>query len=375
MASVIPWGLGHTLSLLVGSWSLFQTGLSMSILVEFVTDDMTLISITPGCSLSNSNSMQVEKGMHQADHHHGPLAHMLCLVYQEEHLRTQWLTAHSKNMDLAGCPEVKACGNDYASYPALSLHRKKKHKRLLSQVTGQVVSQVTGQVVLQVTGQVVLQVTGQVVSQVTGQVVSQVTGQVVLQVTGQVVLQVTGQVVLQVTGQVVLQVTGQVVLQVTGQVTRRLSPDRTNLTQFSHSPVEVHRSQGDIQWLYEDYLVSLEHHLLGLALHMEQSTRLKSSTEKTVHWFCALSESEPANTYLKVAMGNLAQTYESVEGHQIDTDDTLFIQSLQIMCRQHRPVSQQQMEDITIPSAVQLDQSSHFTTIISISITLYTDSI
>ena len=27
----------------------------MSILVEFVTDDMTLISITPGCSLSNSN--------------------------------------------------------------------------------------------------------------------------------------------------------------------------------------------------------------------------------------------------------------------------------------------------------------------------------
>eukprot|EP00731_Ephydatia_muelleri_P015831 Em0009g255a len=51
--------------------------------------------------------MQVEKGMHQADHHHGPLAHMLCLVYQEEHLRTQWLTAHSKNMDLAGCPEVK----------------------------------------------------------------------------------------------------------------------------------------------------------------------------------------------------------------------------------------------------------------------------
>ncbi|KAL5515742.1 hypothetical protein EMCRGX_G000949 [Ephydatia muelleri] len=169
--------------------------------------------------------------------------------------------------------------------------------------------------------------------------------------------QVMGQVVSQVTGQVVLQVTGQVVLQ-------------TNLTQFSHSPVEVHRSQGDIQWLYEvlldtapqeggassqashligrhcnkkrhhifvvflsgtDYLVSLEHHLLGLALHMEQSTRLKSSTEKTVHWFCALSESEPANTYLKVAMGNLAQTYESVEGHQIDTDDTLFIQSLQIM--------------------------------------------
>ena len=51
--------------------------------------------------------MQVEKGMHQADHHHGPLAHMLCLVYQEKHLTTQWLTAHSKNMDLAGCPKVK----------------------------------------------------------------------------------------------------------------------------------------------------------------------------------------------------------------------------------------------------------------------------
>eukprot|EP00731_Ephydatia_muelleri_P035310 Em0113g12a len=214
----------------------FTPGLSISILVEFVTDDMTLISITPGCSLSNSNSMQVEKGMHQADHHHGPLAHMLCLVYQEEHLRTQWLTAHSKNMDLAGCPEVKGspllgavgeghlleisllyCAQHVATImPAIlpcPCTGRKNTKRLLSQVTGQVVSQVTGQVVLQVTGQVVLQVTGQVVLQVTGQVVSQVTGQVVSQVTGQVVLQVTGQVVLQVTGQVevVLQVTGQVV--------------------------------------------------------------------------------------------------------------------------------------------------------------------
>ncbi|KAL5515268.1 hypothetical protein EMCRGX_G000412 [Ephydatia muelleri] len=191
---------------------------------------------------------------------------MLCLVYQEEHLRTQWLTAHSKNMDLAGCPEVKGspllgavgeghlleisllyCAQHVATImPAIlpcPCTGRKNTKRLLSQVTGQVVSQVTGQVVLQVTGQVVLQVTGQVVLQVTGHVVSQVTGQVVSQVMGQVVLQVTGQVVLQVTGQVVLQVTGQVVLQVTGQV--------TNLTQFSHSPVEVHRSQGDIQWLYE----------------------------------------------------------------------------------------------------------------------------
>ena len=188
-----------------------------------------------------SQSMQVEKGMHQADHHHGPLAHMLCLVYQEEHLRTQWLTAHSKNMDLAGCPEVKGspllgavgeghllvisllyCAQHVATImPAIlpcPCTGRKNTKRFLSQVTGQVVLQVTGQVVLQVTGQVVLLVTGQVVSQVTGQVVSQVTGQVVLQVTGQVVLQVTGQVVLQVTGQVVLQVTGQVVSQVTGQV-------------------------------------------------------------------------------------------------------------------------------------------------------------
>ena len=185
--------------------------------------------------------MQVEKGMHQADHHHGPLAHMLCLIYQEEHLMTQWLTAHSKNMDLAGCPEVKGspllgsvgeghlleisllyCAQHVATImPAIlpcPCTGRKNTKRLLSQVTGQVVSQVTGQVVLQVTGQVVLQVTGQVVLQVTGQVVSQVTGQVVSQVTGQVVLQVTGQVVLQVTGQVVLQVTGQVVLQVMGQV-------------------------------------------------------------------------------------------------------------------------------------------------------------
>ena len=140
---------------------------------------------------------------------------------------TQWLTAHSKNMDLAGCPEVKGspllgavreghlleisllyCAQHVATImPAIlpcPCTGRKNTKRLLSQVTGQVVSQVMGQVVSQVTGQVVLQVTGQVVLQVTGQVVSQVTGQVVLQVTGQVVLQVTGQVVLQVTGQVVL---------------------------------------------------------------------------------------------------------------------------------------------------------------------------
>ena len=46
--------------------------------------------------------------MHQATHQHGLLAHILCLVYQEEHLTTQWLTAHSKNMDLTGCPELGA---------------------------------------------------------------------------------------------------------------------------------------------------------------------------------------------------------------------------------------------------------------------------
>ncbi|KAL5508977.1 hypothetical protein EMCRGX_G004249, partial [Ephydatia muelleri] len=194
---------------------------------------------------------------------------------------------------------------------------------------------------------------------------------------------------------------------------------KTNLSQFGQSPIEVHRSQGDIQWLYEvlldtsperavpplkppisldatvsefqrflsriaahkvlkrhhmfvvflsgtaeemrtlrakhrvsqdmvqfkpavgrdtksgplvaakEYLVSLEHHLLGLALHIEQSTRSKNSAEKTAHWFRALSESEPVETYLKFAASDLARTCESVEGHQIDTDDTLFIQSLQ----------------------------------------------
>ncbi|KAL5493392.1 hypothetical protein EMCRGX_G014568 [Ephydatia muelleri] len=254
-------------------------------------------------------------------------------------------------MDLAGCPEVKGspllgavgeghlleisllyCAQHVATImPAIlpcPCTGRKNTKRLLSQVTGQVVSQVTGQVVLQVTGQVVLQVTGQVMLQVTGQVVSQVTDQVVSQVTGQVVLQVTGQV--------------------------------TNLTQFSHSPVEVHCSQGDIQWLYEEmrtlranrsvsqdivqfkplrvvpwWPLRITWCLLNLsrsgltygAVHQIE----EFYTSKTVHWFCALSESEPANTYLKVAMGKYAQTYESVEGHQIDTDDTLFIQSLQIM--------------------------------------------
>ncbi|KAL5467513.1 hypothetical protein EMCRGX_G031754 [Ephydatia muelleri] len=88
---------------------------------------------------------------------------MLCLVYQEEHLRTQWLTAHSKNMDLAGCPEVKGspllgavgeghlleisllyCAQHVATImPAIlpcPCTGRKNTKRLLSQVTGQVVS-------------------------------------------------------------------------------------------------------------------------------------------------------------------------------------------------------------------------------------------
>ena len=56
---------------------------------------------------------------------------------------------------------------------------------------------------------------------------------------------------------------------------------------------------------------------------------LPPPSEKTAHWFRALSESEPVETYLKFAASDLARTCESVEGHQIDTDDTLFIQSLQ----------------------------------------------
>eukprot|EP00731_Ephydatia_muelleri_P036977 Em0368g5a len=150
-----------------------------------------------------------------------PLPHMLCLVYQEEHLRTQWLTAHSKNMDLAGCPEHVA-----TIMPAilpLSLHRKKKTQNaLLSQVTGQ--GGVTGDGSGGVAGDGSGGVAGDGSGGVTGDGSGGVTGDGSGGVAGDGSGGVAG------TGQV------EVVLQ-------------TNLTQFSHSPVEVHRSQGDIQAL------------------------------------------------------------------------------------------------------------------------------
>lgn len=79
----------------------------------------------------------------------------------------------------------------------------------------------------------------------------------------------------------------------------------------------------------KEYLITLEQHTQGLASHLEQSSRRKTAMEKTGHWFRAISESEPAETYLKRAASDLARSCEVMEGHHGDTDEILFIQNLQ----------------------------------------------
>ena len=66
--------------------------------------------------------MQVEEGMHKAAHHHGSLACMLCVIYQDEHLTTQWLTAHSKNLDL-GSEKIMDQGRFIPHTPCTELTR------------------------------------------------------------------------------------------------------------------------------------------------------------------------------------------------------------------------------------------------------------
>ena len=79
----------------------------------------------------------------------------------------------------------------------------------------------------------------------------------------------------------------------------------------------------------QEYLTTLEQNILGLANHLEQASRRKNTTERTGHWFRAISESEVTDTYLRTAAGDLARMCEVMEGHHADSDETLFIQNLQ----------------------------------------------
>ena len=62
---------------------------------------------------------------------------------------------------------------------------------------------------------------------------------------------------------------------------------------------------------------------------MEQAARRKAAAERTGHWFRAISESEPDETYLKMAAADLSRTCEATESQQSDSDETLFIHNLQ----------------------------------------------
>ena len=59
--------------------------------------------------------------------------------------------------------------------------------------------------------------------------------------------------------------------------------------------------------LPQEYLTALEQNVLGLATHLEQSSRRKTTTEKTGHWFRAISESESNDTYLRTAANDLGK--------------------------------------------------------------------
>ena len=79
----------------------------------------------------------------------------------------------------------------------------------------------------------------------------------------------------------------------------------------------------------QEYLTTLEQNILGLANHLEQTSRRKNTTERTGHWIRAISESEVMDTYLRTAASDLARMCEVMEGHHADSDETLFIQNLQ----------------------------------------------
>ena len=81
----------------------------------------------------------------------------------------------------------------------------------------------------------------------------------------------------------------------------------------------------------QEYLATLEQNIVGLANYLEQESRRKTTTERTGHWFRAISEAEGTDTYLRSASSDLARMCEVMEGHHADSDETLFIQNLQSM--------------------------------------------
>ena len=81
----------------------------------------------------------------------------------------------------------------------------------------------------------------------------------------------------------------------------------------------------------QEYLTTLEQNIVGLANYLEQESRRKTTTERTGHWFRAISEAESADTYLRSSASDLARMCEVMEGHHADSDETLFIQNLQSM--------------------------------------------
>ena len=83
--------------------------------------------------------------------------------------------------------------------------------------------------------------------------------------------------------------------------------------------------------ILQEYLATLEQNIVGLANYLEQESRRKTTTERTGHWFRAISEAEGTDTYLRSASSDLARMCEVMEGHHADSDETLFIQNLQSM--------------------------------------------
>ena len=76
-------------------------------------------------------------------------------------------------------------------------------------------------------------------------------------------------------------------------------------------------------------MTTLEQNINGLVSHLEQAVRRKATAERTGHWFRAISESEPDDTYLKTAAADLSRTCEATESQHGDSDETLFIHNLQ----------------------------------------------
>ena len=91
--------------------------------------------------------------------------------------------------------------------------------------------------------------------------------------------------------------------------------------------------------------------------HLEQSVRRKAGGERTGHWFRAISESEPDETYLKTAAADLSRTCEATECQQSDSDETLFIHNLQSVADYVRA---SQVSTVAVSCRIQCTHGSAF---------------